>query len=799
MPDRNAIWRVLKDYAIVLLAPVALFLPMLIRGQVLFWGTPALQFVPWWIAAWHSLQQGILPLWNPLNGMGAPLLANYQLAFFYPPNWILLLLAWLGGPEYGAAAVASGFSLLAILHLAWAGLGMAFLLRRLGFPWLAQVLGGIAFGLSGYIVGRLGFFSMVWAAAWLPWVIYFADFIASPVDRIDSLDHIRPVLQPGLTVCFTLQLLSGHAQITWYTILLAIGWVTVGAWRSTPGMRWPKGLLMAWISLGAALLLAAGLAMIQLAPTFEYLRSSHRADAVAYEVAMTYSFWPWRLISLFSPDFFGNPMNADYWGYATYWEDHAYAGLVPLFLAVSTFWLLIKRVFQKRRPARWRLLSFLWALVFIAFFLAFGKNTPVFPFLYRYVPTFSMFQAPTRYLLWVAFAIPILAAIGIEHWRCPTGRGLYWFRLGTAGAFAITLGAGLTFLMSHDIRLTFIRATALTGIWALGFGLLTLAIPFAEKNHRKMLWQWMVIAWTMLDILFTGWSLNTGITTDFYIGKSAAWATVQSIAPGQRIFLSSQEENDLKFQRFLRFKDYTKVEDWENLRKAIIPDINLLDGIATTGNFDPLVPDRYGRWMKLIESLTPETRAGWLAWMGVGAIEHIDASQTNGVRFDPLSGARRWHWSSCARFIGKAEQSWSELAKEISAPPQNGRIILIEGNSVHENINCFAIAIPSITLSLDQPNRVVFEINALSSGWFELVDSSYPGWIARIDGKETLINIADGNFRAIYVPSGQHHVEFLYHPSGFYFGELFSILVMLFVILLGMKSGRILKRGLSFH
>src|SRR5512133_734046 len=170
MVTRSFLKQTLRDYWVILLAPLPLLGPLLVRGQVLFWGTPALQFVPWWVFAWDSLRQGVLPLWNPLNGMGAPLVANYQLAFFYPPNGLLLVLAGLGGKEYAAAAVAWGYTFLAMLHLAWGGLGMAVLLRRLSFPWLAQVVGGLAFGLSGYLVARLGFCSMVWVAAWPPWV-----------------------------------------------------------------------------------------------------------------------------------------------------------------------------------------------------------------------------------------------------------------------------------------------------------------------------------------------------------------------------------------------------------------------------------------------------------------------------------------------------------------------------------------------------------------------------------------------------------------------------------------------------
>src|SRR5512146_1435629 len=123
--------------------PVLLLGGPLVSGKVLFWGTPALQFIPWWVEGWRQLQSGTIPLWNSLNGMGAPLLANYQTAFLYPPNWLLFAFAVLKG----AAGIAWGYTFLAMLHLIWAGMGIAALLRKSGASPLAQSIAGMAYAL----------------------------------------------------------------------------------------------------------------------------------------------------------------------------------------------------------------------------------------------------------------------------------------------------------------------------------------------------------------------------------------------------------------------------------------------------------------------------------------------------------------------------------------------------------------------------------------------------------------------------------------------------------------------------
>ncbi len=91
--------RILPDplYLLIILAPLGLLSPLIFSGKALFWGTPGLQFVPWRYLAWELLKSGELPLWNPLSGMGAPLLANYQTSLAFPPTWLLFALAWLGG------------------------------------------------------------------------------------------------------------------------------------------------------------------------------------------------------------------------------------------------------------------------------------------------------------------------------------------------------------------------------------------------------------------------------------------------------------------------------------------------------------------------------------------------------------------------------------------------------------------------------------------------------------------------------------------------------------------------------
>lgn len=790
MKKATSLW---LPYLPVVVLPVILFAEALLTGKALYWGTPALQFVSWRAFAWESLRQGVLPLWNPLNGMGAPLLANYQLALFYPPGWLLYGFAALGGIPWMAWAHA----LLAVMHLIWAGLGMVQLMRRLGTSPLAQSASGVAFSLCGYLVARAGFFSLIWTAAWLPWVMLTASRIAAPGKGVKTGEQGAPV---SLAVCLALMLLAGHAQVSWYILILAGAWVLAGGWQQR-GLRTAVAALAKY---GAAVLAAALLAAVQLIPTGEYLLQSQRAAAVDYETAMTYSFWPWRLLTLIAPDLFGNPGLGDYWGYASHWEDAIYIGLLPLVLAFLTIPLALRRTSEDSKETETTILvRFLWVIALVAVLLALGKNTPVFPFLYRMVPTFDMFHAPARYLIWFEFALCLLAGVAVERWRTPRGKGLYWLRLATAGGAAITLGAFLAWRFLGEVSPSFIRATALTGLWALGAGLLTLFMP-VEGTQRRKLWGWLVIVWVGADLLAAGWFLNPTIERSFYAAHPEHAPPTEDIAPPHRIYLSQGEDYRLKYRRFLRFQDYRPLEDPLNMRRVLLPNLNLLAGIPSANNFDPLVPGAYAEWMGHLERLLPEEMPPWLALMDVGLVERVDIEKPLGVRFERVTGAERLRWYSAAIPVEDSAQAWQQLQTQMADAPRPDGIplrVVIEDLPAEIASQQDQRSAAWFRLVEERPDRVVVDVEADGPGWLFMADSWYPGWRASVNQKETRIYRANYLFRAVWLPAGSHEVVFSYRPLSFTVGLWISLASWISMLLwsgkgwFGRNAEQVLARG----
>ena len=53
-------------------------------------------------------------------------------------------------------------------------------------------------------------------------------------------------------------------------------------------------------------------------------------------------------------------------------------------------------------------------------------------------------------------------------------------------------------------------------------------------------------------------------------------------------------------------------------------------------------------------------------------------------------------------------------------------------------------------------------------------DPYYPGWQGRIDGERTTLYRANGALRAVFVPEGEHDVEFAYRPASVFLGAVLT-------------------------
>jgi hypothetical protein len=81
-----------------------------------------------------------------------------------------------------------------------------------------------------------------------------------------------------------------------------------------------------------------------------------------------------------------------------------------------------------------------------------------------------------------------------------------------------------------------------------------------------------------------------------------------------------------------------------------------------------------------------------------------------------------------------------------------------------------------------EPERVVLRARSAGEGMLVLGDNHYPGWKAKVDGKDADITRVNYLFRGVRVGPGTHTVEFRYEPLSWRAGWIISLLSLLALI-----------------
>jgi hypothetical protein len=176
----------------------------------------------WLVLIRRSLAEGCLPLVNPDNGLGAPLLESLQPGVLYPPN--VLLLAF----DPASPWMFDAFCLIHVLVLVT---GLAVLFRRDTDPQTASAL-AILFGLAGATyqnVNMVHFRGFVW----LPWMLACVQEVAGAGGAV-RWRAIAGLI--GVTFC---SLTAGNLQDAFVSLLVTgcVGGVELFVGAGAEGAR----------------------------------------------------------------------------------------------------------------------------------------------------------------------------------------------------------------------------------------------------------------------------------------------------------------------------------------------------------------------------------------------------------------------------------------------------------------------------------------------------------------------------------------------------------------------------------
>jgi hypothetical protein len=318
------------------------------------------------------LRAGDLPLWDPRHALGGPFLASMQPGVLYPPNVLHLVLP-----------TQTAFGVLVIGHVALAAYFAAATARALGAGAAGAILAGALYAGSQQIFLLAWNPHLLYAAAWLPGVLWAADRCTRrPSGRSAAL----------LAVTFAAQLLAGWAQtaaITAAAVAVYAGVVlAVRVWEE----RRPPWAAAAALAAGS--LAGLALASPQLLPTLELMEHSTRAlGSLSSEQALGGNLPDYDPARFFRPLLHGRGNES-----------------VPS--APSLLLVALAFVFGDRRGR----LAALLGVGLLALAISFPRDLPVHGWI-QALPVLGSFRFPFRYRVVTCLAVAVVAGAGLTALR----------------------------------------------------------------------------------------------------------------------------------------------------------------------------------------------------------------------------------------------------------------------------------------------------------------------------------------------------------------------------------------------
>jgi len=332
------------------------------------------QIIPWKLFNAEELKAGRIPIWNPYNLGGTPQLGNWQSGVFYPTTLLFLVL-----PDM----IAWSFHIL--FQPLLAGLFMILFLRQLKIYSIGSLFGGVIFAYGGFMTSWFEWGTLGHAILWLPLALYGIQ--RKKEEGIRNKGLILTIF------ALTMSLLAGHPQTYIYVMIVTIGYYIYINLKQTTKLQ---VFFVSCFLFLIPLLLSAP----QVFPSIQVYMESAKNLIDGSGWAKSFLIKPENLLTMFSPDFFGNPVTRNNWGSFSYVEMGGYIGIASLFLAITG----MSTVFTKTK----------FYILLISAALIFAVDSPVSRLLIDFrIPVISG-SSPSRLIGIIDFGLAVLAAFGLN-------------------------------------------------------------------------------------------------------------------------------------------------------------------------------------------------------------------------------------------------------------------------------------------------------------------------------------------------------------------------------------------------
>lgn len=666
-----------------------------------------------------------IPLWNPYQMAGYPLLANFQSSPFYFLNIFLFI-----KPFY------YGWSLMIFLQIFLSGFFMLIFLKNKKLNNNSSLIGSLIFMFGGFSTSWLEWNTVIQTGLWLPLILLSIDKLFFFL----KIKNKKLILLWSLIFIFSLQsaFFAGHLQIFFYLSLISFFYIL---WNLVNFKNYK------FISIFIVLfLIFLSLTSFQLFPTLQFILLSARSSDQSY-LNNTGWFLPLQnLIQLLIPDFFGNPATLNYWGIWNYGE-------FVSFIGVAGFIFALNGIFNKndREGFFWKI-TLLISLIFVI-------SNPIskIPFEIN-IPFFSTAQ-PTRLIFLIDFSLAILASFGFESYSKNKKKILlslfltflifiisftfsFWIKL-----LKLNINSENIRISIHNMILPFI-------LFIITFSLILFEILFEKyknkKNNLSGIIKILFIIILTFDLLRFSLKYNTFSDKSYIFPKDPLISFIQKNVGFQRIMSLNPQIFPPNFSTIYKLQNIDGYDPLylKNYAELIISNERNEPNINSPFNFNRIITP-YNYKNKIINLL------------GVKYILSLNKIKNSSLKKVFQEGStivyENKNYLPRAFFVLRTfnVKNNQDAINKIF----NSSFYLFDMVTVSNFFN-LNYSLGKAIIVKYEADRVFIKTENKNKGFLVLTDSFYPTWKAFVDNKETKIYKTDFNFRGILVPKGKHLIVF---------------------------------------
>ncbi len=590
---------------------------------------------------------------------------------------------------------------------------------------LSSMASSIIFAFSGLFAARI-YAGHLDIISSLIWIPLVFGFMRETYLKYSQKAAVLAVLS------LVLQILAGYQFVVILTLELLLIYIVLQLLLNFDKKKINYKLLSVFKVL-LFIIISFGISAVQILPTFQLVSNSIRAEGLPYSLASWGSSTFDSLKLFFTPFIFGNPFpeGYSYTGPApNYFELIYFIGRLPLIIIIV--YLLVNCLKSlKRKYANLESFYLIIAAIFFVI-MSLGNNLGLHRLVYDFLPFYRLFRMPAQHLMIMVF-------------------------------------------------------------------ILSLLIGFAIKSVKNVFLKLVLVILITLELFLFN---NNFIRLGNIPTQTVDNALVSTISNPK--------------QNFRTLPDYPVVS---GVRSSLDFEAYMYYKIPSTSGYNPIVLKNYYQFIDLtnkssqssvpfynVEIPPPSYASASIDFLGINYLIADKTYDLTPINLNPKyqlikeikSYALFKNTSAMPRFfmtfrsIGyKNNDDLPVLLNKYDYDLKNYVFILQKDSSLLPKLesDCRDQRQNKISVQKYASNNIILNLSTTCSGWMNSSEVFYPGWQAKLDGKPVSIFLSNKAFRTVFVPIGDHSLEYFYDPIIYKEGLLITLISISMFYLLSKSRG----------